>query len=135
MDAILLILSALKAGAAFAGKDIGKKAIEDAYNGLKKLIKGWFEENKMSEGKLALDKFEEKPEVWERLLRNTLIESGVDNEEGIIKGAYTLIAALKETTEGKKIIDGFHLDITNSQIGIIGDNAKIEGGVHFGKKE
>jgi hypothetical protein len=109
MDPISLILSALVAGAA---KTAGGVA-QDAYNGLKALIKRKFESQGKSDSSTILDKYEEKPEKTKPLLEDELIEAGADKDEEIIKLAQKLLEQLnpQEAAEGR-----FNIQISGGKV-------------------
>ncbi|MCM0591383.1 MAG: hypothetical protein KA716_14620 [Gloeotrichia echinulata DEX184] len=99
MDPISLILGALGAGAA----KIGEGVAQDAYKGLKALIKHKFERQGKSDSVTILDKYEQKPEKTKALLEDELTEIGADKDEEIIKLAQKLMEQLnpQEAGEGK----------------------------------
>ena len=109
MDPISLILSALATGAA---KTAGSVA-QDAYNGLKALIKRKFDSQGKSGSVTILDKYEEKPEKTKPLLEDELIEAGVDKDEEIIKLAQKLLEKLspQEAAEGR-----FNIQISGGKV-------------------
>ena len=132
MEPVMLIISALAAGAAAAGKDVGKQAVKDAYDGLKSVIKKWFAEKKKPEGETALAKYEEKPQAGEKALKDCLVETGADKAPEILKAMEVFKQVLGSTPEGQKVITKYNLNITGSQVGVVGAHSKIEGGIHFG---
>ena len=132
MEPVTLIISALVAGAAAAGKDVGKQAVKDAYNGLKSIIKKWFSKKENADGELALEKHEHDPETWEKPLKKSLSETGAAKASEIFDAVKALKQALESTPEGQRVLSKYSLNIKDSEIGIIGDNAKVEGGIHFG---
>ena len=99
MDPISLILSALVAGATQTAGGVA----QDAYNGLKSLIKCKFESQGKSDSITILDKYEQKPEKTKPLLEDELTEVGADKDEEIIKLAQKLLGQLhpQEAAEGK----------------------------------
>ena len=109
MDPISLILSALVAGAAKTAGDVA----QDAYNGLKALIKRKFESQGKSDSSTILDKYEEKPEKTKPLLEDELIEAGADKDEEIIKLAQKLLEQLnpQEAAEGR-----FNIQISGGKV-------------------
>lgn len=129
-----LITGAIAAGAAAAFKDTAGQAVKDAYNGMKELIKGKF--GKECELADAVEKLEKKPDSKGRMetLTEEVAAAEADKDEGIISAAQALAEALKNSPEGKNLIAKYQLDIKNSQVGSIGDNASIAGGIHFGSK-
>jgi disulfide oxidoreductase YuzD len=133
MEPVSVITGAIVTGAAAAAKGVGKQVVKDAYEGLKALVKRRFSEKEKPEGEMALVKIEEKPEVWEAPLKETLVETGADKDEEIIRAAEKLVTALKSTPEGREVIGKYNLNIKDSQVGVIGDRAEIKDGIHFGK--
>jgi hypothetical protein len=109
MDAISLILSALVAGATQTAGGVA----QDAYNGLKSLIKCKFESQGKSDSITILDKYEQKPEKTKPLLEDELTEVGADKDEEIIKLAQKLLGQLhpQEAAEGK-----FNLQISGGKV-------------------
>ncbi len=109
MDPISLILSALVAGAAKTAGDVA----QDAYNGLKALIKRKFESQGKSDSVTILNKYEEKPEKTKPLLEDELIEAGADKDEEIIKLAQKLLEQLnpQAAAEGR-----FNIQISGGKV-------------------
>jgi hypothetical protein len=99
MDPVSLILSALVAGATKAAGGVA----QDAYDGLKALIKLKFESQDKSDLSSLLDKYEQKPEKTRPLLEDELTEAGIGQDEEIIKLAQQLMEQLntQEAAEGK----------------------------------
>jgi hypothetical protein len=135
MDPITLILGALAAGAAAAGQETAGQLIKDAYAGLKTLIKRRFEEKKAPEGEMALAKYEEKPAVWEAPLREALVETETHQAAEVLEAAEALKQVLEQTDEGREAFSKYILNIRDSEVGVIGDNATVKGGIHFGGKK
>ncbi|MEB3310288.1 MAG: hypothetical protein VKJ02_08645 [Snowella sp.] len=99
MDPMSMILAALVAGATKAAGGVA----QDAYDGLKALIKRKFETQGKSDSSALLDKYEQKPEKTRALLEDEIAEAGLDKDEEIIKLAQELMKQLnpKEAAEGK----------------------------------
>jgi hypothetical protein len=99
MDPVSLILAALVAGAAKAAEGVA----QDAYDGLKTLIKRKFESQNKSDSSVLLDKYEQKPEKTKPLLEDELTEAGIDKDEEVIKLAQQIMAQLnpQAAAEGK----------------------------------
>ena len=133
MEPVSVITGAIVTGAAAAAKGVGKQVVKDAYEGLKALVKRRFSEKEKPEGEMALVKIEEKPEVWEAPLKETLVETGADKDEEIIRAAEKLVTALKSTPDGREVIGKYNLKIKDSQVGVVGDRAEMKDGIHFGK--
>lgn len=123
MDPISLILTALVAGAAKTAGDVA----QDAYKGLKTLIKHKFESQGKSDSATILDKYEQKPEKTKALLEDELTEVGADQDEEIIKLAQKLMEQLnpQEAAEGKfnvQISGGTVQGLTQQNTGTITQN-------------
>ncbi|KAM3100881.1 hypothetical protein ACKFKF_10440 [Phormidesmis sp. 146-12] len=123
MDPISLILVALVAGAT---KTAGGVA-QDAYDGLKALIKRKFESQGKLDSATILDKYEEKPEKTKPLLEDELTEVGADKDEEIIKLAQKLLEQLnpQEAAAGKfniEISGGTVQGLTQQNTGTINQN-------------
>ena len=132
MEPITLIIGALAAGATAAAKDTASQVVKDAYGGLKTLIQRRFAEKKKPEGEIALTKYEEKPAVWEAPLKDALVETETHKAEDVLKAVEALKQALEQTAEGREAVSKYILNVQNSQVGVIGDNATVKGGIHFG---
>jgi hypothetical protein len=134
MEPTTLIIGALGAGAAAAAKDTASQAVKDAYAGLKTLIQRRFAEKNTPEGEMALTKYEEKPAVWEAPLKDALVETETDQAAEILKAAEALKHALEQTPEGRDAVSKYILNIQNSEVGVIGDGARV-GRIDFGGKK
>ena len=102
MEPISLIVTALTAGAVAAAKDTAEKGVKDAYQGLKTLIK-----RKFANDALAQAMVEAKPEdikKAEGLLKDKIVEAGVDKDHEITKLAQDLLDKLQEQPGGQQII-------------------------------
>ena len=106
MDNPDLIIKVLTAGA--ASEDT---AVRQAYADLKSAIQKVFREKGDADGEFYLDRYEKKKSL-EAPLKESLSETGADGDAGIL-----------EATQ-----------ILGSQVGIIAENASVEGGVHFGNE-
>jgi hypothetical protein len=96
MDPITLILAALVAGLAAGTQDVAGSAIRDGYNGLKTLI-----QNKFAGKPKALDTladYETDPDTYEKPLRKTLTEVGIDEvkDSDIITMANNLLKQVQQ---------------------------------------
>jgi hypothetical protein len=98
MEPISLIIAALGAGAIAAAKDTAGEAVQDAYKGLKELIKRKFEEKGKSDSVSILDKYEQKPDKTKELLEDELKEAEIDKDEEIIRK----VQELRELLEAVK---------------------------------
>ena len=102
MDPISLILAALGAGALAAAKDTAGTAVKDAYQGLKTLIKKKFEGDVL--GQAMVDAKPEEIKQAEGLLKDKIVEAGVDKDNEITKLAQDLLDKLQEQPGGQQII-------------------------------
>jgi hypothetical protein len=84
MDPVSLIVAALAAGASAALKDTTGEAVKGAYAGLKSLLKRKLGDKQAAQ--VAIDK-QEAPEVWEKPLESEIRESGVADDEEVVKAA------------------------------------------------
>ncbi len=102
MEPVSLIIAALTAGAVAAAKDTAEKGVKDTYQGLKTLIK-----RKFANDALAQAMVEAKPEdikKAEGLLKDKIVEAGVDKDNEITKLAQDLLDKLQEQPGGQQII-------------------------------
>lgn len=126
------ITTAIVAAVTAGVKETGKKAISDAYQGLKRLIQSKFgKDNNISK---AIDELEDTPDSEGRkmvLAENMGLEKA-DKDSDLIKIAQQLVQALKETEQGRQVVAKYQIDAKGAQVGVMGDRAKVEGGMHFG---
>ena len=123
MDPVSLILAALVAGAAKTADGVA----QDAYDGLKGLIKRKFESQGKADSATILDKYEQKPEKTKPLLEDELTEIGADKDEEIIQLAQALLEQLnpQAAAEGKfnlQISGGTVQGLTQQNTGTITQN-------------
>lgn len=97
MDPITLIVTALATGAAAAIKDVGGKAVKDAYDGLKALIVRKF--GAKAEVNTAIASVEKKPDSTSRkgVLEEELKVAGADRDEELLKQAEAFLALLQKS--------------------------------------
>ncbi len=108
--------------------------VKDAYEALKKAIgKKFGKEGKVAEAVAALEKEPDfKPNRQALTGRMEQVQAAADND--LLKLAAALIVALEKSNEGRAALAKYKVHIENSQVGIVGDNAHVEGEMHFGKK-
>ena len=107
MEPISLIIAALVAGATAATKDTAGKAVKDAYEGLKSLIKKKFaDKGKKDEGYLV-DKQDKEPnsETVKALLKEEIIKAGIDQDEEVLKKAEAFKKLLESSSQSQDISD------------------------------
>ena len=127
------IVAALAAGVAAGATEVGKKVIVDAYDALKAALKKKFgADSDLAE---AVEKLEKKPDSAGRqeTLKEEVEAAQAANDPQLQQLAQALIEALKSTPEGEKAVSKYQIDARGAQIGVLGDEAKVEGGIHFGK--
>lgn len=121
MDPVTLIIMALASGAAAGLNAASSSAIKDAYSGLKSLLKHKFAGK--PEAELALEKHEEKPEIWEQPLRDELKQAGADRDEEILRAAQGVLRIVhpEQASQGR-----FNVQITGpAQGNVFGDHANV----------
>ncbi len=124
------IIAAVTAGVT----DIGKNAFTDVYQGLKGLIKSKFgKNNKVSK---AIADLEDNPKLEGRqmVLAENMAMEKADQDSDLISMAEKLVQALKETEAGRSAVAKYQIG-DKAKIGVVGDNAKVEGGIHFGDSD
>ena len=127
------IVAALAAGVAASAKEVGKKVIVDAYDALKTTLKKKFgPDSDLAE---AVETLEKKPESAGRqtTVQEEVAAAKAAGDPELQELAQALIKALKSTPEGEKAVGKYQVDVSGGQVGVIGDDAKVEGGIHFGK--
>lgn len=121
MEPISLILAALVAGVTAAAKDTAGKAIKDAYEGLKSLIKKKFADKGKADDSDIIDKHERKPDskAVKALLEEELIEAEIDKDEEVLKAAQEVMnkADSKGAREGK-----YNINISGGVQNVVGEN-------------
>ena len=116
MDPVSLIVAALVAGVSTGGTSVVTAGAQDAYDGLKALVKDRFAGRPAAE--VALVEHEKAPDVWEPALRQQIVESGADMDGGIVAAARQVLAQLPTGTR----IDNVTVVVNDQgQVGVIGD--------------
>jgi hypothetical protein len=125
------ILAALAAGVVAGATEVGTKLIVDAYEALKAALKKKFgPDSKVVEAVNTLEKEPDfKPNQEALAGRVEQVKAAADPE--LVKLAQALVEALKTTAEGQQAVSKYH--IQDSQVGVVGDKAHVEGGIHFGE--
>ena len=126
------ILAALAAGVISGATEVGKKVIVDAYEALKAALKKKHGED--SDVVEAVKSLEKKPESEARqgLVAEEVAAVKATEDSELTQLAQALLAAIKETPQGAEIVGKYNIQIEGGQVGVIGDNTHIEGGLHFG---
>ena len=120
------IVAALAAGVAAGATEVGKKVIVDAYEALKAAIKKNYGPD--SDVVEAVDNLEQKPDSQARqaVVAEEIADADLTQDPDLVKLAQTLLDALKETPQGQQAVSKYNIQATDSEIGIIGDNAHVE---------
>ncbi len=115
-DPVSIIMAALVAG---ASKTAGE-AVQDAYKGLKELIKRKFVDKGKSDSATVVEKFEQKPEKTKELLEDDLVEAGLHQDQEILKEAQK-VNQLNDP-EGAKA-GKYNINIHGGIQGVAGENS------------
>jgi len=85
----------------------------------------------------AINKLEEKPESQARqsLVAEEVVSSNAVSDLEINELAQTLLDLLEATTEGKAAKSKYQISVQDSQIGVIGDDTEVAGGINFNKPD
>ena len=142
MDPISIIVAALVAGAAAAGKDAAAEAVKDAYQGFKKLIMRKF--GARPEVALAVEQVEQHPnsQGWPAALQEGLQQAQADKDPEVMEQAQKLWDLLKSLG----LSGGTSYQATLTGSGAIAQGAgavaagaggtaiggSVQGGVHIG---
>jgi hypothetical protein len=128
------MVAAIGAGVVSGATEVGKKVVVDAYDALKAALGQRFG----VEGKIAraIADLEEEPDFApnQEALAGRVAQAQAADDPQLRQLAQALLEALESTPEGKEAMSKYQIDATGAQIGVVGDGAKIEGGIHFGAK-
>ena len=80
-----------------------------------------------------LSQYEGDPVTWEKPLTKSLTESGADKTPDILKAVEELRKALEGMPGGSEVMSKYN--IKDCEVGIIGDNARVTGGMVIGGKK
>jgi hypothetical protein len=96
MEPLSVIVGALTAGAAAAGKDVVTQAVKDAYGALKQMVVTRF--GTKADVANAMQQVEQKPDSEGRqaVLKEELKSAGAHEDPDVAKQAQTLLALLKD---------------------------------------
>ncbi|MDQ3987600.1 MAG: hypothetical protein M3291_00060 [Actinomycetota bacterium] len=98
MNPSSIIVGALAAGAATGLTDTATTAVNNAYTGLRELVRRRFAA--VPAGETALVEHEKAPEVWQAPLAAALEATGADSDEHIIEAAQRVLALVEESRAG-----------------------------------
>ncbi len=127
------IVAALAAGLAGGATEVAKKVIVDAYDALKTAITEKFGTD--SRIVKAVTELESEPKFKpnQDALAGRVAQVKATDDLELQQLALALIEALESTPEGQESVVKYQIVASDSQIGVIGDDATVEGGIHFGK--
>ncbi len=115
MDPITLIVTALAAGAALGVQDTASAMVQDAYSGLKALVRRRLGGDPGAE--LVLSRHEQAPETWQVPLMAELARARADGDGDLIAAAKALLDLLGEAGGAGK----YTVDVRGAQGVQIGD--------------
>ncbi|HEX3640882.1 MAG TPA: hypothetical protein VHV10_06295 [Ktedonobacteraceae bacterium] len=120
MDPVSVILAALASGAIAAAQDTASQAMKDAYAGLKALVQKRFEKKPHAE--MALTEYEKDTDIWEKPLQKSLVETGADQDEAIVRQAEQILKLVhpQQASQGK-----YNVQIGEGKGIVIGDHAQV----------
>jgi len=129
MDPITLAIVAALAGGVAEG------VVASAYNALKDALK----KKHGADSKIvqAVNAVEEEPDFKpnQETLAGRVEQVHAAQDQELLTLAQQLVAALEKTAAGQQALSKYNIHAENSEIGNIGDNAYIPGGIHFGSKK
>ncbi|MEU8319761.1 hypothetical protein AB0C33_15470 [Nonomuraea sp. NPDC048881] len=116
MTGVELIAAALAAGAGAGVSGAASAAVEDAYAGLRDMLRRRLFGRQQAEH--ALDAEETEPGVWEARLGRDLTETGADQDEELLATAFALLSLVDRAggASGR-----YHVDARQAQGVQIGD--------------
>jgi hypothetical protein len=125
MDPVSVVVAALVAGAVKSTEGVAEQSLNDAYEGLKSLVRGFFKDWPAAE--VVLQEHEKDPETYRAPLAKQLQESGAAQDSQVLEEAQKLLAlADPEGTRNAVYNIG---NITAQQGGVAA--AHIEGDVRW----
>jgi hypothetical protein len=105
MEPISVIVAALAAGAAVGVKDTVSRAVEDAYGGLRELVRRRLARRRGAVTTLV--EYEASPQMWQKSLADELVAVDAGSDEEIVAAAQRVLALVDPagTGEGKYRVD------------------------------
>lgn len=119
MEPISIIITALAAGASAGAKDTTAKVVQDTYHVLKNLIKDKFVAQGKPDDSTILEQHEKKldSKAFKELLKEELINIGVDKDEIILKTAQEILKEEKPQESAGKYNTVFQGEVKGIQVG------------------
>lgn len=122
------------AGVAGGTTVVAQSAIVDAYNTLKAKLADKFGRD----GDLvqAVESLEKQPQSEGRqaVVREELAAAEAVKDAELQQLAQRLLEALQSSLGGQAAISKYQVDARWANIGVLGDGANVEGGIHFGAR-
>jgi hypothetical protein len=125
VDPVVLIVTALAAGAASALQDGASAAVKGAYARLTALVKKRF--TGRPKGELVLAEYQAAPQTWEKPLSAELSASGAERDADLVAAAQALMNLVDEagSQSGKYLVtvhgsQGVQVGDRNTQTNIFG---------------
>jgi hypothetical protein len=112
--------------------NISGEAITDTYQALKTAIQ---KKSRDSEDVIkSIESLERRPESRARqeIVAEEIASARLMEYPELIEHAQEILTVLKETGGDPGSLSTYNMWIENSEVGVIGDHAHIEGGIHFG---
>ena len=127
-------MAGVTAGIAGGTTVVAQSAIVDAYNTLKAKLADKFGRN----GELvqAVESLEKQPQSEGRqaVVREELAAAEAAGDAELQQLAQRLLEALQSSPAGQAAISKYQVDARWANIGVLGDGANVEGGIHFGAR-
>lgn len=128
------ITTAIIAAVTAQAAETGKTVVKDAYELLKSALMKKFGENK----KLvrAIEGVEDDPadKPSQNLLETRITETEAAKDPELTALVKKLVEALGQSNAGKAALGKYNVNVTGGEVGIIGDNVVVHGGINFGGK-
>lgn len=124
----------IAAGVAGGATEVAQKAIVDAYNALKAKLTDKF--GRSGDLAQAVESLEKNPESEGRqaVVREEIEATKAFDDPELQGLAKELLEALQSSPQGKAAVSKYQVDARWAQIGVIGDQTTVEGGIHFGEQ-
>lgn len=105
MEPVLVIASALAAGAGVGARDVASAAVQDAYSALRDSVRRRFSGRRAAEDALA--GHEEDPEAWQDRLAACLTEAGAAEDAALLAAAQDVLrlAGREPGQAGETVVD------------------------------
>lgn len=129
----ITVVTVLTAGAGLLAKGVLGEAAKDAYKAVRDHLRSKFGAGVDT----AVTALETAPdsEALQKLVMDQLASVQAANDAALLRLAEKLEAAIKSNPQGQQALSKYNIQISGGQVGVIGDNAKITGGIHFGEKK